>query len=144
MNINGVEILALLLAGLIIFGPDKLPKMISQAVHTLQQLRTLANSARSDLTDALGPQLQQLHESTGLGELRKLGDLNPRRMINDVISGEGWAAGGSNGTNGSNGSNGSSAGTHSNGANGAVGDHQPVPSTNGQPAPLPVVDPDAT
>jgi sec-independent protein translocase protein TatB len=133
MTINPVEIFVLLLAALFIFGPDRLPGMISQAVRTLRQLRDLANSARSDLTEAMGPELRELNITAGLEELRGLRELSPRRIVNDAINGDLSKGSTSNGS--------ASNGSASNGAGHApsLAGQQP-----GQPAPLPVVDPDAT
>jgi sec-independent protein translocase protein TatB len=49
------EALLLLVLALVIFGPDQLPKVASQAGRALRQLRTMANSAKEDLREGLGP-----------------------------------------------------------------------------------------
>jgi sec-independent protein translocase protein TatB len=65
------EALVLLVLALIIFGPDQLPKVASQAGRALRQLRTMANSARQDLREGLGPEFADFD----------VADLSPRRFV---------------------------------------------------------------
>jgi sec-independent protein translocase protein TatB len=68
----GIEKIALLLVfALIIFGPEELPKIVSQAARTLRQLRRLATDATDELKAGLGPEYADL----------EFADLNPRRLI---------------------------------------------------------------
>jgi sec-independent protein translocase protein TatB len=62
------EMLVLVVLALVIFG-DKLPQVAGQAGRTLRQLRQMANSARADLREGLGPEfkdfdLADLHPKT--------------------------------------------------------------------------------
>jgi sec-independent protein translocase protein TatB len=65
------KILVLLVLGLMIFGPEQLPRMASQAGRALRDLRRLADNARADLTDSLGPEFRDFD----------LNDLNPRALV---------------------------------------------------------------
>lgn len=65
------EALLLLVLALVIFGPDQLPKVASQAGRALRQLRSMANSAKDDLRDGLGPEFADFD----------VADLNPRRFV---------------------------------------------------------------
>jgi sec-independent protein translocase protein TatB len=67
-NIGGWEMIVLILVGLFIFGPDKLPKAISDGVRMLRQLREMARNATGDLSRELGTdiQLEDLHPKTFL------------------------------------------------------------------------------
>jgi sec-independent protein translocase protein TatB len=65
------EALLLVVLALIIFGPDQLPKVASQAGRALRQLRAMANSARNDLREGLGPEFADFD----------VADLNPRRFV---------------------------------------------------------------
>ncbi|MHB1877448.1 MAG: sec-independent translocase [Streptosporangiaceae bacterium] len=65
------KILALLLVGLVIFGPEQLPKFASQVGRALRDLRRLTESARSDLADSLGQEFRDFD----------LEDLNPRTFV---------------------------------------------------------------
>jgi sec-independent protein translocase protein TatB len=67
-NIGGWELVLMILVGLFIFGPDKLPKAISDGVRMLRQLREMARNATGDLSRELGTdiQLEDLHPKTFL------------------------------------------------------------------------------
>jgi sec-independent protein translocase protein TatB len=65
------KLLILGLIGLMIFGPDQLPKIAAQAGRALRDLRRLAENARSDLSESLGPEFRDFD----------LNDLNPRSFV---------------------------------------------------------------
>ncbi len=84
------EIALVLFASLFIFGPDRLPQVAAQAARALRQIRGLAAGARSELTDALGPEFTDLGKDLGLGELRDLAglrSLDPRKTITSALLG---------------------------------------------------------
>ncbi len=70
-DLSPLKILVLVLLGLVIFGPEQLPKIASQAGRALRDLRRLAESARADLTDNLGPEFRDFD----------FNDLNPRAFV---------------------------------------------------------------
>ena len=43
---------------IVVFGPDQLPKMASQAGRTLRELRRLADGATRDIREGLGPEFE--------------------------------------------------------------------------------------
>jgi sec-independent protein translocase protein TatB len=65
-NLNGWEMIGLLLLALFIFGPERLPKVISDGVRMLRNLRDLARNATTDLSRELGTEvrLEDLHPKT--------------------------------------------------------------------------------
>jgi sec-independent protein translocase protein TatB len=67
-NIGGWEFVVIILVGLFIFGPDRLPKAIADGVKMLRQLRQMARNATGDLSRELGTdiQLEDLHPKTFL------------------------------------------------------------------------------
>ncbi|WP_432843614.1 Sec-independent protein translocase subunit TatB [Dactylosporangium sp. CA-092794] len=67
-NIGGWEFIVIILVGLFIFGPDRLPKAISDGVKMLRQVREMARNATGDLSKELGTdiQLEDLHPKTFL------------------------------------------------------------------------------
>ena len=71
------ELLIIGVVGLIIFGPERLPKAAAQAAQFLRQLRDQANQAKSSIIEAA-----DIDEST----LRDLRDLDPRRALRDVAT----------------------------------------------------------
>jgi TatA/E family protein of Tat protein translocase len=50
------KLLVLAVIALVIFGPDELPKIAAQAGRPLRDLRKIADSARNDLREELGPE----------------------------------------------------------------------------------------
>jgi sec-independent protein translocase protein TatB len=67
-NLDGPKLIVLLLLGIFIFGPDKLPKAIADGVRMLRTVRDMARNATSDLSRELGTDIQ-------------LEDLNPKALI---------------------------------------------------------------
>jgi sec-independent protein translocase protein TatB len=67
-NLNFMEIVGLLLLGLFIFGPERLPQVIGDAARMLRGLRQMAQNATSELREELGTDLD-------------LDDLNPRTFV---------------------------------------------------------------
>jgi sec-independent protein translocase protein TatB len=67
-NLNFWEVGGLVLLALFIFGPERLPKVISDGVRFLRNMRTMARNATSDLSRELGTEV-------------KLEDLHPRTFI---------------------------------------------------------------
>ncbi|TDQ45604.1 sec-independent translocase [Actinorugispora endophytica] len=70
-NIGAGEFLVLGLLALLVFGPDQLPKAAAQAGRALRQLRRLADSAKNDIRDGLGPEYKDFDVQ----------DLNPKRFV---------------------------------------------------------------
>lgn|SRR5690349_21594800 len=69
------ELAVILVVGILVFGPDKLPDYARQAGRMVRQLRNLAQSAQNDLRNELGPEYADL----------KLTDLDPRVAIRKHI-----------------------------------------------------------
>jgi sec-independent protein translocase protein TatB len=66
---------------LLVFGPDRLPKVAADAARTLRQVREMAASARKDLVDASG-----LEDDGEMAQtVRDLRDLDPRRAMQGVL-----------------------------------------------------------
>jgi sec-independent protein translocase protein TatB len=68
----------LAVAGLIIFGPERLPKALQDAGRMLRELRTMARGAATDLKAELGPEMADL-------DLRSL---HPLRFVENALFGE--------------------------------------------------------
>ncbi len=83
------ELAVLLLAGLFVFGPDRLPQVVSQAARLLRQLRAMAAGARAELNDAIGPELRELNVLSDLDDLRRI---NPRTALTRMLSDDGQPA----------------------------------------------------
>ncbi|WP_405141594.1 sec-independent translocase [Sphaerisporangium sp. NBC_01403] len=65
------EVLALVVIALLVFGPDKLPQAASQAGRMLRQVRQMANNAKTDLQDNLGPEFANFDPT----------DLHPKNFV---------------------------------------------------------------
>jgi sec-independent protein translocase protein TatB len=80
------KLLVLAVIALVVFGPDQLPKMAKQVGSTLRELRRLAEGARADLREGLGPEFADF----------EITDLNPKNFVKrqffDTLDGD---AGGS-------------------------------------------------
>jgi sec-independent protein translocase protein TatB len=76
------KLLVLAVIALVIFGPNELPKIASQAGRALRDLRKIAEGAKNDLREGLGPEFSNFD----------IEDLNPKRFVQkhlfDDINGE--------------------------------------------------------
>lgn len=54
------EVLVILLVAVIIFGPDKLPKLAADLARGIKMARSWAQRARSEFGDQLGPEFRDL------------------------------------------------------------------------------------
>jgi sec-independent protein translocase protein TatB len=77
-SIGWAEILVLAVVGLLIFGPERLPKALKDAGRIMRELRTMARGAATDLKAELGPEMADL-------DLRSL---HPRRFVEQALFGE--------------------------------------------------------
>ena len=65
------KLLILAVIALVIFGPNELPKIAAQAGKALRDLRRIAEGAKNDLRDGLGPEFADF----------EIEDLNPKRFV---------------------------------------------------------------
>ncbi|MEV6925657.1 twin-arginine translocase TatA/TatE family subunit [Dactylosporangium sp. NPDC051485] len=67
-NLGGWHLVVIILVGLFVFGPDRLPKAISDGMRMLRTVRQMARNATGDLGRELGTdlQLEDLHPKTFL------------------------------------------------------------------------------
>lgn len=82
-NVGWVEILVLVVTGLFIFGPERLPAAAAWAGRAVRQVREYASTARDQLRTELGPEYDQLRKP--LEDLRGLRDLNPKRAATKYL-----------------------------------------------------------
>jgi sec-independent protein translocase protein TatB len=73
------EFMVILVIGLVVFGPDRLPDLARQAGRMVRQVRALTRQARDDIRAELGPEYADF----------ELTDLDPRRAIRKHIM-EAW------------------------------------------------------
>jgi sec-independent protein translocase protein TatB len=70
-DLSLTKILVLAVIALIVFGPNELPKVASQAGRMLRDLRKIAEGAKADLREGLGPEFQDFDFE----------DLNPKTFV---------------------------------------------------------------
>lgn len=83
-NVGWGEILVLVLAGLFILGPERLPEAAAWLGKSIRQVRNFAAGARDQLRGELGPEFEQFRKPLEelrqpLEELRGLRNFDPRR-----------------------------------------------------------------
>ncbi|HNM84980.1 MAG: Sec-independent protein translocase protein TatB [Mycobacterium sp.] len=78
-NVGWGEMLVLVVIGLVVLGPERLPGAIRWASSTLRQARDYISGATSQLREDLGPEFDDLREP--LSELNKLRGMSPRAAI---------------------------------------------------------------
>jgi sec-independent protein translocase protein TatB len=85
-NLGWGEILVLLLAGLFILGPERLPEAAAWLGRTIRQVKQFASGARDQLRSELGPEFDELRKPLDelrqpLQDLRGLRNLDPKRAM---------------------------------------------------------------
>jgi sec-independent protein translocase protein TatB len=83
------EILVLVVAGLFILGPERLPGAAAWVGRTIRQVREYATGAREQLRGELGPEFDELRKP--LDELRGLRNFNPRTAVTRALFDDGPA-----------------------------------------------------
>lgn len=70
-GIGPVELAAIALIAVIIFGPDKLPKLIQDMSRMIRKLREFSDSAKEGIREELGPEFRHF----------EFEDLNPKAFV---------------------------------------------------------------
>lgn len=83
LDINGPEFLVLGAVALFVLGPDKLPGYAAQAARIMRQLRTLADGAKDQVREQLGPEFDDV-------DWKSLDprQYDPRRIVRDALAAE--------------------------------------------------------
>ncbi|WP_374771827.1 twin-arginine translocase TatA/TatE family subunit [Streptomyces sp. NBC_01310] len=76
-DIGPLELLTILVIAVVVLGPDKLPKAISQTSALLRKFRAFSESAQADLRHELGPDFADL----------RLHDLHPQALAKRAVTG---------------------------------------------------------
>jgi sec-independent protein translocase protein TatB len=74
-DVGLLELAVIALVAVIVLGPDRLPDLARQAAQLLHRARGLANNARDELRNELGPEYADL----------QLRDLDPRVAVRKQI-----------------------------------------------------------
>ena len=61
LGINGGEILLLILIAIIVLGPTRMPEYAAKLARGIRQLRVMAEGAKGQLKEQLGPEYQEIN-----------------------------------------------------------------------------------
>ncbi|GAD84314.1 Sec-independent protein translocase protein TatB [Nocardia asteroides] len=84
-NVGWSEMMILLVAALVILGPERLPGAVRWTTRSLRQVRDYASGATSQLKQELGPEFEELRKP--LAELNELRGMSPRAAVTKHLLG---------------------------------------------------------
>ncbi|WP_055713387.1 sec-independent translocase [Streptomyces torulosus] len=70
-DIGALEVVTLVVLAVLVFGPEKLPKVIQDVTRTIRKIREFSDSAKQDIRNELGPEFKDF----------EFEDLNPKTFI---------------------------------------------------------------
>ncbi len=77
-DIGPLELITLVVLAVLVFGPDKLPKVIQDVMRTVRKIREFSESAKQDIRSELGPEFKDF----------EFEDLNPKTFIRKQLDNE--------------------------------------------------------
>ncbi|MDG4861697.1 sec-independent translocase [Streptomyces sp. T-3] len=77
-DIGALELVTLVVLAVLIFGPDKLPKVIQDVSSFIRKIRAFSDSAKQDIREELGPEFKDF----------EFEDLNPKKFIRKQLDGD--------------------------------------------------------
>lgn len=75
-DLGAGEVLGLAILGMVLVGPERLPRLAVEAAQWLKKLRGLATTATGELRETLGPGFEDLQPS----------DLNPKTFMKKQVA----------------------------------------------------------
>ncbi|MGV9990434.1 sec-independent translocase [Streptomyces sp. NPDC003374] len=70
-DIGPLELVTIVVLAVLVFGPDKLPKVVQDVMRTVRKIREFSESAKHDIRQELGPEFKDF----------EFEDLNPKTFI---------------------------------------------------------------
>jgi sec-independent protein translocase protein TatB len=70
-DIGPLELVTIIVLAVLVFGPDKLPKVIQDVMRTVRKIREFSESAKADIRSELGPEFKDF----------EFEDLNPKTFL---------------------------------------------------------------
>ncbi|MFJ9891993.1 sec-independent translocase [Streptomyces sp. NPDC091280] len=70
-DIGPLELVTIVVLAVLVFGPDKLPKVIQDVMRTIRKIREFSESAKADIREELGPDFKDFDFE----------DLNPKTFL---------------------------------------------------------------
>ncbi|MCX4983272.1 sec-independent translocase [Streptomyces sp. NBC_00572] len=99
-DIGALELVTLVVLAVLVFGPDKLPKVIQDVSRFIRKIREFSDSAKEDIRSELGPDFKdfefedlnpktflrkQMEQNEDLRELKELrGSFDLKKEMNEV------------------------------------------------------------
>ncbi|MCC5478853.1 sec-independent translocase [Streptomyces barringtoniae] len=77
-DIGPLELVTIIVLAVLVFGPDKLPKVIQDVMRTIRKIREFSESAKQDIRSELGPEFKDF----------EFEDLNPKTFIRKQLDGD--------------------------------------------------------
>ncbi|CAL9459742.1 Sec-independent protein translocase protein TatB [Streptomyces sp. enrichment culture] len=77
-DIGPLELVTIIVLAVLVFGPDKLPKVIQDVTRTIRKIREFSESAKQDIRQELGPEFKDF----------EFEDLNPKTFIRKQLDNE--------------------------------------------------------
>ncbi|MFE5403574.1 sec-independent translocase [Streptomyces sp. NPDC056580] len=77
-DIGPLELVTIIVLAVLVFGPDKLPKVIQDVTRTIRKIREFSESAKQDIRSELGPEFKDF----------EFEDLNPKTFIRKQMNNE--------------------------------------------------------
>ncbi|MBB5153405.1 Sec-independent protein translocase protein TatB [Saccharopolyspora phatthalungensis] len=78
-SVGWPEILVLIVVGLFVLGPERLPQGAAWLGRTIRQVKEYATGAREQIRSELGPEFDELRKP--LEDLRSIRNFNPRSAV---------------------------------------------------------------
>jgi len=78
-DIGPLELVAIVVLAVLVFGPDKLPKVIQDTMAFIRKVREFSDSAKEDIRRELGPEFKDF----------EFEDLNPKTFIKKNLMNDG-------------------------------------------------------
>ncbi|MFI8961002.1 sec-independent translocase [Streptomyces sp. NPDC053493] len=75
-DIGALELVTLVVLAVLIFGPEKLPKVIQDVSRFIRKVREFSDSAKADIRSELGPEFKDF----------EFEDLNPKNFIRKQLA----------------------------------------------------------
>ena len=82
-DIGPLKLVALVIIAVVVFGPDKLPKLVADAMRLLRTIREFSDGAKQDIRKELGPDFDGF----------EFEDLNPKTFVRKQLAVHGDALG---------------------------------------------------
>ncbi|MFE9676277.1 sec-independent translocase [Streptomyces sp. NPDC006259] len=77
-DIGALELVTIVVLAVLVFGPDKLPKVIQDVMRTVRKIREFSESAKQDIRQELGPEFKDF----------EFEDLNPKTFLRKQLDNE--------------------------------------------------------